>query len=280
MKLLVAGGDRVDAGKTTFAAGLLAHLRETADTAPLGFKPRAGNDYWFDHDDVLAALEDGRLYGKDARRLAGAEGSATEHDRPEALNPLHRLWQPTPGETGLLGAPDRTFLVDRLRRPDDDKDQFVVNADATLPEPVREALPLEDARRVESVAGFNDVMAEQYLPAFDQLASRVRDVDLAVVESYSDIALPLADVEFDAVAVVDPGRVRVYDGRRWLRACEIASGSPQEGQLEERTADVTELTDPVGRVTLPALSSSARKEPAVVGDAYADAYVELLAAAQ
>ncbi len=40
MKLLVAGGDRVDAGKTTFSTGLLAR------TDAVGFKPRAGNDYW------------------------------------------------------------------------------------------------------------------------------------------------------------------------------------------------------------------------------------------
>lgn len=276
MNLLVAGGDRVDAGKTTFAVGLLAHLRRAAEATPRGFKPRAGNDYWFDHDDVLTALDDGRLYGKDARRLAGAEGQGR---RPELLNPLHRLWRPTPGRTGILGAADRTFLVDRLRTADGDE-QFVVNAEAEIPAPVRDALPLEDAVRVDSVAAFNEVMAERYLPAFGSLASAVRDAALPVVESYGDVALPLADVEFDAVAVVDPGRVQVFDGRRWTRSCEVASGSPQEGQLEERTDDVTELTDPVARASLPALPSDVRNDPAAVADAYAEAYVELLAAAQ
>ncbi|MFB6186494.1 MAG: ATPase, partial [Halobacteriaceae archaeon] len=40
MNILVVGGDRVDAGKTTFAIGLIEYLDAT------GFKPRAGNDYW------------------------------------------------------------------------------------------------------------------------------------------------------------------------------------------------------------------------------------------
>ncbi|MEF8791499.1 MAG: ATPase, partial [Haloarculaceae archaeon] len=64
MRLLVAGADRVDAGKTTFSTGL---VHETGAT---GYKPRAGNDYWFDHDDYRRAVDAGRLYGKDARRLA------------------------------------------------------------------------------------------------------------------------------------------------------------------------------------------------------------------
>jgi len=51
MRLLVAGADRVDAGKTTFATGLVA------ETGAVGFKPRAGNDYWFHHEDVRAALD-------------------------------------------------------------------------------------------------------------------------------------------------------------------------------------------------------------------------------
>jgi predicted P-loop ATPase/GTPase len=276
MKLLVAGGDRVDAGKTTFAVGLLAHLDRVAGATPRGFKPRAGNDYWFDHDDVLAALESGRLYGKDAKRLAGA---GSEDRLPETLNPLHRLWKPTPGRTGWLGAPDRTFLVDRLREADG-TDRFVVNAETEIPDPVRDALPLADAVRVDSVAAFNELMDDHYVPAFDRLATRASEAELSVVESYADIALPLRDVDFDAVAVVDPGRVQVFEGRRWLRACEVASGSPQEGRLEERTDDVAELTEPVARVSLPALAGEARADPAAVADAYADAYVELLAAAR
>ena len=98
MRLLVAGDARVDAGKTTFSTGLCEYL-----DAP-GYKPRAGNDHWFDHDDYLAAVTEGRLYGKDARRLASASPGDPE---PEALNPLHRLWRPAPGSTIPRRAPGR-----------------------------------------------------------------------------------------------------------------------------------------------------------------------------
>jgi len=164
MKLLVAGDARVDAGKTTFAAGLLASLSDA-----VGFKPRAGNDYWFDHDDVRAALSEGRLYGKDIATLtAAATDSNDRRLREERLNPVHRLWRPTPDRAGLLGEQGRTFLVDRVTTAEGP--WFVVNGSAEdaglIPDRLTEALPLEDAPRVRSVDGFNDLMSERYLPAF------------------------------------------------------------------------------------------------------------------
>jgi predicted P-loop ATPase/GTPase len=270
VRLLVAGGDRVDAGKTTFAAGLLAHLR-AAGRAPVGFKPRAGNDYWFDHDDVRAAVGEGRLYGKDARRLAAAGAGGAD---PETLNPVHRLWRPTPGETGLLGEPERSFLVDRVTG--ESGPEFVVNGTVDLPDPVRDGLSLDDARRVTDVPEFNDVMAETYVPAFDRLRRRIGATETAVVESYGDIALPLSDVPIDAAAVVRPGRVRLYDGRRFLKAREVASGSPNEGQLEERVGNVVSHVDPVATVGLPALPSDERTDPDAVAERYGEAYAALV----
>jgi len=273
VRLLVAGGDRVDAGKTTFAAGLLAHLR-TAGRAPVGFKPRAGNDYWFDHDDVRAAVADGRLYGEDARRLAAAGAGGAE---PETINPVHRLWRPTPGETGLLGEPERSFLVDRVTG--DSGPEYVANGTVDLPEPVREGLPLDDARQVADVPEFNEVMEATYVPAFDRLRRRVEATETAVVESYGDIALPLSDVRIDAAAVVRPGRVRVYDGTRFLKAREVTSGSPDEGRLEERVGNVVSHIDPLATVALPALPSDDRADPERVAERYEPAYRALLDAA-
>lgn len=288
--LLVAGGTRVDAGKTTFSTGLLSRLRsDGAD--PTGVKPRAGNDFWFDHDDVRTAITDGRLYGKDARRLAAASAGALGHSdgvdgaepgtkefAPERINPMHRLWRPTPGHTGLLGESDRSFLVDRVETNGDPL--FVVNgaaADAGLvPEPVFEHLPLEAAPRVRSVDEFNELMRDYHVPGLARLADRVETAPgTVVVESYSDVAFPL-EVAVDAVAVVDPGRVRVYDGDRYETAREVAAGSAREGQLEEHTDAVTEMVEPLATVGLPALTSEERKQPARVADAYGAAYDALL----
>jgi predicted P-loop ATPase/GTPase len=269
MQLLVAGADRVDAGKTTFSTGL-AH-----ETGATGYKPRAGNDYWFDHDDVRRAVDAGRLYGKDARRLAAASPGDPD---PEAINPVHRLWAPVPGPSqGLLGQEGREVLVDRVGDRGDER--WVVNATADLPESVREALPLPDAIEVSSVAEFNDAMRELHVPATSALAERIAAADRAVVESYADVARPLEGFEPDAVAVVEPRRARVYAGERYANACEVASGSAREGRLEETVNDVLDLIEPRARVELPALTGEQRSDPAAVADEYAPAYEALLAVA-
>ena len=273
MKLLVAGDARVDAGKTTFAAGLLAAL-----DGAVGFKPRAGNDYWYDHDDATAALSDGRLYGKDVATLAAAGDTDLQE---EQLNPVHRLWRPTPDRTGMLGEAGRTFLVDRVMTPEGPS--FVVNGvaerEGLLPDPVAASLPLDDAPRVEHVDRFNTIMSERYLPAFDRVTDRIAATTPAVVESYADIALPVEGINFDAVAVVAPTRVQLYAGSRYLKADEVASGSSREGQLEERVNRVIEMIEPVSTHTLQPLSSDERADPTRVADAYADIYEALLGVA-
>jgi predicted P-loop ATPase/GTPase len=273
MILLVVGADRVDAGKTTFSAGLLER------TGAVGYKPRAGNDFWFDHDDCRRALADGRLYGKDAARLSAADG----RDRsPERLNPVHRLWRPAPdGGTGLLGRADREFVVDRVGRSSDDP-LFVRNATADVPAAVSEALPLEDAISVETVDEFNDIAERAYVPAFDRVATEIEETTVAVVESYGDIAQPLDGLSpssIAAVAVVEPGRARIYPGDRYCRACDIASSSPRDGAIEKRVPDVLDYLDPLDRVPLPALESARRDDPARIATAYAEAYDAFLEAA-
>ncbi len=289
--LLVAGGTRVDAGKTTFSTGLLAALADRAGDA-VGVKPRAGNDYWFDHDDYLTAASDGRLYGKDARRLAAASTRPLDGDGavpPESINPLHRLWRPTPGRTGLLGEADRTFLCDRIAPADEGSaadgpnPRFVLNGAAanagTVPADLRERLPVDDAVRVRDVDGLDSVTADRYLPAFERLADRVADAGIpVVVESYGDVAEPLP-VAFDAVAVVDPGRARIYDGDRYTKACAVASRSPREGRLETHTNAVVDALEPLVTTALPALSGAERGDPASVAGRYASAYGALLDAA-
>ncbi|WP_313695355.1 ATPase [Halorarum halobium] len=286
MRLLVAGGDRVDAGKTTFVVGLAARLVGDAEaTAPpaagddvAAFKPRAGNDVWFDHDDVRAATADGRLYGKDVRRLTAVAGGV-----PEEHNPVHRLWRPTPGRTGMLGDPNRTFLLDRVTTPDGTAWVRNANVDRSdLPASVRQKLPVADARAVESVAAFNETMRELHLSALERVADRIDGTDAALVESYADIADPLpdADVGYDAVAVVDPGRARVFDGPRWEAARRTAAGSDAEGQLEERVERVAGLVEPVSTHSLPALTGEERADPARIAEANGEAYESLLSHAR
>jgi predicted P-loop ATPase/GTPase len=265
MTLLVCGGRAVDAGKTTFTVGLLDRLDG------VGFKPRAGNDHWFDQDDVRVAVERGRLYGKDAKRLAAA---GRRDCRPEEINPVHRLWRPAPGPgSGLLGRDDREFVLDRVG------ERLVVNGEAEMPDLVTEHLPVDDAGSVNSLTEANQVMEQLHLDAIRSLTDDVRETDRAVVESYGDVALPLRTVEYGAVAVVEPRRARIYDGDRFLKAHRVAAGGPREGYLEEPVDELVSLLDPEATVELPALTSKQRADPAAVATAYEPAYDELLAAA-
>lgn len=270
MKLLVAGGDRVDAGKTTFSVGLLAH------TGARGFKPRAGNNYWFDHDDYKKAIEQGRLYGKDARRLANAAPGDVD---PESINAVHRLWHPSPGPaTGILGQSARQFVLDRVGDADG-TGEFVVNGTVDIPDSAMEHLPLADAPRVTSLPDFNDLMGVVHAEALSELGDEIASTDRAVVESYGDIARPLEGFEPDAVAVVEPGRARIYDGTRYAKACEIATGGSGDGQLEQRVGTITDLIERTGAVRLPALDAETRTDPDAIAAAYDHAYDALLATA-
>ena len=265
MHVLIAGGDRVDAGKTTFAAGFVRWLPVDARV----FKPRAGNDYWFDHDDVRRALATGQLHGKDVQRLIAAERAETP---PAARNPVHRLWRPTPGATGLLGEPGRTALVDRVGAGDDRL--FVVNGTVELPEPVASALPLGSARRVDSLSAFNEAMETVHAPALGALDERIRSATHAVVEAYGDVATATGHSPYDAVAVVQPSRVRLYDGDRWAVARRAATDTAG-GRREIRTSQITGMLEPVSRHELQPAPASVRDDPDALADRYGDSYDRL-----
>ncbi len=262
MTVLVVGADRVDAGKTTFSAGLVSYCDG------VGFKPRAGNDYWFDYDDCVHAVRDGRLFGKDARTLKKASDSAIEI---ESLNPIHRLWQPAPSGSGLLGPSDREFVLDRYGNG-----KFVVNAEADVPEKVTDSLSLAGAPRVGSVEELNQVTRTKYLPLFEELRRLIDETQGAIVESYGDVARPIQDLQVARVAVVEPGRVRVYDGSRYMKACEIASGSPVDGELEERVGDVVEVLEPLESISLSPLPSEVREDPEKIAGVYEEVYSVLV----
>jgi len=170
----------------------------------------------------------------------------------------------------VLGRTDREFVIDRVAH------NYIRNETVEFPTEVRRYLPLEEAVGVSSLSELNAVMEQLHLVALDGIASRIADSDPAVVESYGDVARPLRAFEPDAVVVVEPGRARMYPGHRYVKACSVASGGPEEGQLEEQVPSVTDLIDPVSSVPLPALGSDERADPATVADAYADAYEALL----
>jgi predicted P-loop ATPase/GTPase len=239
-----------------------------AATESVGFKPRAGNDLWFDHDDCRRALADGRLYGKDAARLVAAGPGSLE---PEDVNPVHRLWRPSPGAgAGLLGSSDREFLVDRVG------DRYVVNGTVDLPDTIVDSLGLTDPLVVESTEGLNDVTQTHSLPLQRELLETIESVDRAVVESYGDVATPLPAFEADAVAVVEPRRVRLYGADRYAKACEVAPRGQHDGALEQRVDRVVDLLEPEAVHGIEPLPDDVRSDPDAVADAYEPLFESLV----
>lgn len=273
MNVLVVGVDAVDAGKTTFSVGLVAR------TGAAAFKPRAGNDYWFDHDHCRSVLASGRIYGHDAMRLSDARPDSI---RPEAFNPVHRLWRPSPdSSSGLLGRQDRTFLLDRVGDPSEEA-QYVINDHATLPDRVQEALPLEGAKRVTTTAELNEVMESLHLPALSSVADRIQAQPVTVIESYGDVASPLRAMPSPGetvVAAVEPRRVRLYPGSRYLQVREVLGTDPVHGQLETPVHEVLDEVSPTRTVSLPPLTATQRSDPQRIASAYESAYTAVLKAA-
>ena len=136
----------------------------------VGFKPRAGNDYRFNHDDYRRALDDCHIYGKDARRLAEAS--------PGQLHPLD--------VNRTVGVPEAVAVVDPTRArlykgsryakscsiasggttpPEGQLEQRVPDV-AELIDPVVtvELPPLVKGERADPAA-----VADAYEPAYEQL---------------------------------------------------------------------------------------------------------------
>src|SRR6056297_4282054 len=108
MRILCCGLRQIDAGKTTFTSALLQYLGEhDYDVCP--FKPRAGNDIWYDWPIVREALEKGTIYGHDVSVLGPL---ATKPIKREIISPTHRLWMPSSDDSGWKNIPQ--FLMDRI----------------------------------------------------------------------------------------------------------------------------------------------------------------------
>lgn len=266
MVYLIAGSTQVDAGKTTFATGLAYWLSAPA------YKPRAGNNYWYDHDTVLESIQSGTLLGGDIVSLTNA---SPENISPTQRNPIHRLWIPTPGPgKGILGQTRQDMLIDRVTISD--QDHYIVNGTIELPGILRESLPLESAIEVNYLEELNQIMAEYHRTALNDVLGDIRHQSNPVVESYADIARPLANLVPEVVAVIEPRRCQLYRGDRFANACDVAGSSPFEGQIETRIERVLNLIDPIFEHSLPVLTGTDRSNPKQIAAEYDVIYESLL----
>ncbi|MEA3488556.1 MAG: hypothetical protein U9R10_04810 [Euryarchaeota archaeon] len=253
--ILIVGLKGQDAGKTTFALALLAYLREKGHNA-CAFKPRAGNNVWYDFDIVHDALSQGRLYGKDATRLKAASEFRAADDplSEECINPIHRLWMEPPRINSLSQIPG--FIIDRVTLWTKDGARTLVVENETLPAMYKCSDTLiaqlrANASEIYHVRDLNTLnkLTEEYYDLAIELAYKkvVAQHDCVVIESYSDIALPCKGLNnLDAVIGVKPGRISAFDPRKYLAAVQIAAATYSQEELP--TARIIELLKPLKEV--------------------------------
>jgi len=259
-KALIVGLKEKDAGKTSFALALLAYLREEGINAS-GFKPRAGNSVWYDYDVVHEALTQGRLYGKDAKRLssASAYSSVSTTQIEEFINPIHRLWAEPSHINPILQIP--YFILDRVTLWYKDGVKNLVVENEALSADYNNA----DFRNIRANAStiypvrdlktLNTITERYYSLAVELAYMRMlAQHEYVVIESYSDIALPWNGLnDLDIVIGVKPGQMLVYEPKKYLAAVQLVT--PTYSQEEISTARIVELIKPLKVVNVPPFRS-------------------------
>jgi len=241
--VLVVGLRELSAGKTSLATALIRYLRET-DLETCGFKPKAGNNLWYDYNVLQRSSRDGRVYGEDAKRLR--EASSCEFPE-EVVNPVHRVWFET-GEWGILGELPG-FVVDRVAL--NGEGQLIVVNKPLLRRREYVAKYVErithrssEVVEVEEPDELRRLYKDMYEPSIERAYSHIRRAsEVLVVESYSDIAVPWEGLEgIDLVLGVEPWRVVVYDAEKYMAAFRLYSEFRHE--LELTTSQVCRALRP------------------------------------
>ncbi len=242
MYTVLVSGPCEGAGKTSVACAVLAFLHRRGIEA-CGFKPMAGNSYWYDHGLVRETLREGRLYGHDAALLRRFSSGSLEE---ETVSPVHRLWPERARDASRGGVP--SFIADRVTLPEGE--MLVVNATLSgvddAVDMVRRASRATVQREITSLEEYNRLASREYANAVAVAADRVGEVaDCMVCESYARVAVPWQECGPDVALVVSPGRVSAYDGAAYMDAASLV-------QFREASTDrVVELLHPLARAQMP-----------------------------
>lgn len=257
-KALIVGLRSEKSGKTATATALLDLLREAGARA-CGFKPRAGNNIWYDYDVISAALREGRIYGLDAKLLR--EFSAIKLQE-EVINPVHRLWTIQSCEEISIPSKLPCFILDRISIVDRAPKTFILINDS-LPSNALGSEVLSELTealqkggniiyKVKSVAELKRA-TKLYDYALSSAYRKIlkEKIEYVIIESYSNVALPWENLgNIDLTLAVEPGRVAAYDPERYFKAVKLFP------KAEIGTERVSGLLKPLATIRVPPLRSS------------------------
>lgn len=246
MKILCTGLREFKSGKTTLTLALM-RLFKQKDLKVCGFKPKSGNNIWYHWKNVKKALEEGTLYGNDAKKLYK---EILEAISITLINPIHRLWMPNMNEVSFGGLPN--FILDRITI--NEKQIVAVNKHAKCPVNRKYFEGLFSKSETVQISTREDLqqLTELYEKA-DQTADRIlnKKYDIVICESYADTGLPWNGIgDLDYVFAVKPFYLYIYEGEQYLQANKIVSSLT----VEQKTEDIVEPLKPLQKIDIPPFS--------------------------
>ncbi|KXB07123.1 hypothetical protein AKJ52_00855 [candidate division MSBL1 archaeon SCGC-AAA382C18] len=252
------------AGKTTAMVGLFQNFDKDMDVNL--FKPFAANDYWHDHSVIVDSLEKGVLFGHDAKVLS----NFTEQREVE-INPIHRVWAPESvvGQGIGVGGSGSTMILDRVF--DGNDTTFVINSEIALPKKFETLLDSADrVIEISTVEELNNLSEDLYVSTVEQRYKKISKTDKLMVESYSDIAMPL-NFSPDVVISIEPGKVHISDGQKYKNAYTMHRERWKDYSRELKTRKILNMTQP----TTIKIQPSPLNDISEAGEVYSKVYQKM-----
>lgn len=267
LKILVVGLRPADSGKTTLAFSLARALRREGYSV-VALKPVGSTEAWTHPEALRWTRERGFVVTPDAIKLSAAAGEPEPLEAVEPVAAIHAPpdpsrweWNPSPYQA-YLADPNRTAVLLRITacRPGGGSTLHMVNVEALEKAPrvlasrLAEASaslqppPLRaDSKSLEEVLGLNALAA-----ADSCLALAASRHEVAVIESYSDVAAPTSwSLDSHILIAVAPGVAAVADGARYAQAVRLRGGTSNPSLVS--AGEALHLAGASTRIDLPLL---------------------------
>ncbi len=256
-QVLVVGLLEQDSGKTVVATSIAKELKGRGFDVGVS-KPIAGHSAWYQFSTVEESRKRRMLIGEDALKLYEA---AQAEDPLELVSPVDVLTAPPDPELLRWRTELYHFLissiasvgvlarVSKLHEGTAETMHMVVEeslerVSAPLRREIEELVDLLEPRPMK-------ITSNQLEELLALKAERIADAAVAelskkhevlVIESFNDAAVPCSEaLKSIAVVLVAPGRIAVYAGEKYAKACEALSGVKRA----LRTRDLASLLKPI-----------------------------------
>lgn len=267
-------------GKTTFSCGLLHKLQQIG-LNPVPLKARAGHNYWYQYNDLIPCLKEGRLYCSDIIKLKQASRAEEPY---ETLNPIDTLITPLDAMYYIKNKNSRTlylshkdifnklaverYTVIRKNKP---LHTFLIKEAPShlIPEETIEKITVKADKtiKIENLEDWTRFYQQNAVEAINSCTDSLKHHPVMVSEGFCDIIYPAPRMDHDVVVAVAPGVVLLYDSKRFMKAAQYHTF---EGKKEFKASEVIQYLKPVKMYRIPVLTQLELCELDKIAEAYID----------